>query len=126
MSFTCSSRYSRASQSPHKVEKQPKSTPDMYNPPRPLTGVDVLLHTHMDIHCGCYDFMLNFAKIRSSRKQRFNKRLLLCYRFITLSVPAVVFMLLAHFVGRHFQARSFVEWLFDLTCANVPVAAYLR
>ena len=31
--FTCSSRFSRASQSPQLVEKQPKSTPDMHNPP---------------------------------------------------------------------------------------------
>ncbi len=32
-----SSRSTRASQSPNKVEKQPKSTPDMYNPPTRIT-----------------------------------------------------------------------------------------
>ncbi len=36
--FTCSSRSSRASQSPYTVEKQPKSTPDMYNPTHPIMG----------------------------------------------------------------------------------------
>ena len=37
VSFTCSSRSSRASQSPLTVEKQPKSTPDMLNPPHPMS-----------------------------------------------------------------------------------------
>lgn len=35
-----SSRILRASQSPNKVEKQPKSTPDMYNPPTHCSGED--------------------------------------------------------------------------------------
>ena len=35
-----SSRSPRASQSPLKVEKQPKSTPDMYNPPTHCSGED--------------------------------------------------------------------------------------
>ena len=35
-----SSRSPRASQSPNKVEKQPKSTPDMYNPPTHYSGED--------------------------------------------------------------------------------------
>ena len=38
MKSTCSSRSSRASQSPYTVEKQPKSTPDMYNPTHPIMG----------------------------------------------------------------------------------------
>ena len=38
--FVCSSRSLRASQSPYLVEKQPKSTPDMLNPPTHLTGGD--------------------------------------------------------------------------------------
>ena len=39
-----SSRILRASQSPNKVEKQPKSTPDIYTPPHPLrawSGYDI-------------------------------------------------------------------------------------
>ena len=52
---TCSSRFSRASQSPQLVEKQPNSTPDMYYPPRPVMGVGSFIHTHMDIHCCCGD-----------------------------------------------------------------------
>ncbi len=39
-----SSRSTRASQSPNKVEKQPKSTPDIYTPPHPLrawSGYDI-------------------------------------------------------------------------------------
>ena len=55
---------------PHTVEKQPKSTPDMYNPPRPLyrRGVDIYIPTgHSLLLSG---LCVNFAKIRSSRKQR--------------------------------------------------------
>ena len=87
--FTCSSRFSRASQSPYTVEKQPKSTPDMYYPPRPTMGVGSFKHTLMDIHCCCGGCVQNFAKILRSREQRFNKRLSICHRFFTLSVPAV-------------------------------------
>ena len=46
----------------------------MLSPPHPIARRGYK-HTHMDIHCGCYDLKLNFAKILMSRKQRFNKRL---------------------------------------------------
>ena len=36
----------------------------------------------MDIHFGCYDCKMNFAKIQKSRKQRFNKRLKLCHAML--------------------------------------------
>jgi hypothetical protein len=50
----CSSRFSRASQSPYTVEKQPKSTPDIYTQPHP-SGVEVD-HTYpRDIHCCRHD-----------------------------------------------------------------------
>ena len=62
----------------------------MYNPPALDASVDNI-HIHEDIHCCCLDLLLNVAKILESRKQRFNKRLLLCHRFFTLSVPAVLF-----------------------------------
>ena len=54
---TCLSRWSRASQSPNKVEKQPKSTPDMYTPPRPLyrRGADIYIPTgHSLLLSGLY------------------------------------------------------------------------
>ena len=98
--FTCSSRSTRASQSPNKVEKQPKSTPDMYNPPRPSTGVEVLLHTHMDIHCGCYDFILRILRrfSRVANNASTNAFYVLAVSvgkrrpcFFTLSRPAVAF-----------------------------------
>jgi len=96
--FTCSSRFSRASQSPYTVEKQPKSTPDMYYPPRPTTGVGSFKHTLMDIHCCCGGCVQNFAKILRSREQRFNKRLSICHRFFTLSVPAVCYTAMPVFI----------------------------
>ena len=68
-----SSRILRASQSPNKVEKQPKSTPDMYNPPTRITRARTsLFNTYpRDIHRCCPDFILrNFAKISRCRKQR--------------------------------------------------------
>ena len=67
---TCLSRSSRASQSLQLVEKQPKSTPDMYNPPRPLyrRGVDIYIPSgHSLLLSG---LVANFAKIQMSRKQR--------------------------------------------------------
>ena len=55
-----SSRSTRASQSPNKVEKQPKSTPDMYNPPTRISRARTsLFNTYpRDIHCCCLDFIL--------------------------------------------------------------------
>ena len=43
VSFTCSSRSTRASQSLQLVEKQPKSTPDMYKPTSPSIGRGVFI-----------------------------------------------------------------------------------
>ena len=39
---------------PHTVEKQPKSTPDIYTQPHPL-GVEVDNTYPRDIHCCCLD-----------------------------------------------------------------------
>ena len=68
-----SSRILRASQSPNQVEKQPKSTPDMYSPPTHTIRARTTLldiHIHEDIHRCCLDFLLNVAKILIGRKQR--------------------------------------------------------
>ena len=65
-----SSRSTRASQSPNKVEKQPNSTPDMLNPPRQIAGRGMYNIPTGHSSC-CLDFILkNVAKILSSRKQR--------------------------------------------------------
>lgn len=47
MKFTCSSRSSRASQSPHTVEKQPKSTPDT--------------PTHSHAQHGAWEWIINIS-----------------------------------------------------------------
>ena len=83
---TCSSRFSRASQSPQLVEKQPKSTPDMPPPPHPKRrGYITYPHGHSLL---LWRLVANFAKILRSREQRFNKRLSLCTHFLTLLSPA--------------------------------------
>ena len=82
-----SSRSTRASQSPNKVEKQPKSTPDMYNPPHPLrawSGYDISTRTFIVVVRTLFFRMLRrFCRVANN----VNKRLL-CHRFFTLSVPA--------------------------------------
>ena len=65
----CSSRSTRASQSLLMVEKQPKSTPDMLNPPHPIARRGYITYPHG--HSLLLSRPLaNFAKIQSSRKQR--------------------------------------------------------
>ena len=67
---TCSSRSSRASQSPYTVEKQPKSTPDMYNPTHPMMGVGHI-YTYPHGHSLLLPRLCtNVAKILMSRDQR--------------------------------------------------------
>ncbi len=70
--FTCSSRSSRASQSPLKVEKQPKSTPDMPTFPHPIRAWKGIIKTYPRGHSLLLFGLLtmNFAKILMSRKQR--------------------------------------------------------
>ena len=69
-----SSRSTRASQSLLMVEKQPKSTPDMLNPPHPTARRGYITYPHGH-SLWLQRPLANFAKIQSSRKQRFNKRL---------------------------------------------------
>ena len=57
------------------VEKQPKSTPDMLNPPHPTARRGYITYPHGH-SLWLQRPLANFAKIQSSRKQRFNKRLL--------------------------------------------------
>ena len=74
--FAYSSRSTRASQSPNKVEKQPKSTPDMLNPPHLIARRGYITYPHGHSLWLLRLYSLNFAKIQSSRKQRSNKRLI--------------------------------------------------
>ena len=106
---TCSSRFSRASQSPQLVEKQPKSTPDMPPPPHPKRrGYITYPHGHSLL---LWRLVANFAKILRSREQRFNKRLSLCHRFFTLSVPATCIL--------HPQVRWYVIVLLTIALSVV-------
>ena len=69
--------------------KSAKSTPDMYYPSHPYDGrgaFNTYPHGHSLL---LLRLCVNFAKIRISREQRFNKRLTLCTHFFTLLSPAV-------------------------------------
>ncbi len=99
--FTCSSRFSRASQSPYTVEKQPKSTPDMYNPTHPIMGrgahVYIPSWTFIAVATTVYECCEDSEKSRSTffisldNSNDYHNKRLLCHRFFTLSVPALPF-----------------------------------
>ena len=60
----------------------------MYYPPRPtMKGVEYLLHTHMDIHCGCHDFiLLKVAKFQGVANNVYNKRLVIMSSHFTSEI----------------------------------------
>ena len=98
MKSTCSSRSSRASQSPYTVEKQPKSTPDMYNPTHPIMGrgahVYIPTWTFIAVVTTVYECCEDSDESRSTffisldNSNDYHNKRLLCHRFFTLSVPA--------------------------------------
>ena len=90
-----SSRSTRASQSPNKVEKQPKSTPDMYNPPTRITRARTSLFNtyprgHSSLLSGLYSLECCEDSVES---QTTSINAFYVTAFFTLSVPAIIFCL---------------------------------